>query len=63
MQTPHLNAPVTARTAGNLRGRRLSLVLRSFPHYWAAQRLYDKHGFTVIAQEPPQLVLEWRARS
>jgi GNAT superfamily N-acetyltransferase len=37
--------------------------LRSFPHYWAAQRLYNKLGFTVIAQEPPQLVLEWRARS
>jgi len=37
--------------------------LRSFPHYWAAQRLYDKLGFTVVAEEPPQLVLEWRARS
>jgi ribosomal protein S18 acetylase RimI-like enzyme len=37
--------------------------LRSFSHYWAAQRLYDKLGFTVVAEEPPQLVLEWRARS
>jgi GNAT superfamily N-acetyltransferase len=36
--------------------------LRSFSHNWAAQRLYDKLGFTVIAEEPPQLVLEWRAR-
>ena len=27
MRTPHLNAPVTARTAANLRGRRLSFEL------------------------------------
>jgi ribosomal protein S18 acetylase RimI-like enzyme len=37
--------------------------LRSFSHNWAAQRLYDKIGFTVVAEDPPQLVLEWRARS
>jgi ribosomal protein S18 acetylase RimI-like enzyme len=37
--------------------------LRSFSHNWAAQRLYDKLGFTVVAEDPPQLVLEWRARS
>jgi ribosomal protein S18 acetylase RimI-like enzyme len=37
--------------------------LRSFSHNWAAQRLYDKLGFTVVAEEPPQQVLEWRARS
>ena len=45
--------------------RRLGLParLRSFSYNWAAQRLYDKLGFTVIAEEPPQVVLEWRARS
>jgi ribosomal protein S18 acetylase RimI-like enzyme len=32
--------------------------LRSFPHNWAAQRLYDQLGFTVVAEEPPLLVLE-----
>lgn len=37
--------------------------LRSFSHNRAAQRLYDRLGFTVVAEEPPQLVLEWRARS
>ena len=37
--------------------------LRSFAHNWAAQRLYDQLGFSVVAEEPPQLVLEWRARS
>ncbi len=36
--------------------------LRSFSYNWAARRLYDKLGFTVIAEEPPQVVLEWRAR-
>jgi ribosomal protein S18 acetylase RimI-like enzyme len=41
----------------------LPVRLRSFSHNWAAQRLYDKLGFTVVAEEPPQLVLEWRARS
>jgi ribosomal protein S18 acetylase RimI-like enzyme len=45
--------------------RRLGLParLRSFPHNWPAQRLYTKLGFKVIAEEPPQLVLEWRAGS
>jgi GNAT superfamily N-acetyltransferase len=37
--------------------------LRSFSHNWAAQRLYDQLGLTVVAEEPLQLVLEWRARS
>ncbi len=43
--------------------RRLGLParLRSFSHNWAAQRLYQKLGFVVVAEEPPQLVLEWRA--
>ncbi len=36
--------------------------LRSFSYHWAAQRLYQKFGFVVIAEEPPQVVLEWRAR-
>ncbi len=44
--------------------RRLGLParLRSFSYNLAAQRLYDKLGFTVVAEEPPQIVLEWRAK-
>lgn len=44
--------------------RRLDLParLRSFAHNWAAQRLYDKLGFAVLAQEPPYALLEWRAK-
>jgi GNAT superfamily N-acetyltransferase len=44
--------------------RRLGLParLRSFSYNWVAQRLYDKLGFTLIAEEPPQIVLEWRAK-
>lgn len=44
--------------------RRLGLParLRSFPHHKPAQRLYDKLGFRIIAEEPPQIVLEWRPR-
>jgi GNAT superfamily N-acetyltransferase len=43
--------------------RRLGLParLRSFSSHWAARRLYDKLGFTVVAEEPPQVVLEWRS--
>jgi GNAT superfamily N-acetyltransferase len=37
--------------------------LRSFSYNWAAQRLYDRLGFTVVAEEPPQLVLEWHAKA
>lgn len=36
--------------------------LRMFMHNFAAQRLYDTLGFTTIAEDPPQIVLEWRAR-
>ncbi|MGH7117018.1 MAG: GNAT family N-acetyltransferase [Stellaceae bacterium] len=36
--------------------------LRSSAHNWAAQRLYDKLGFNVVAQEPPHVLLEWRAK-
>ena len=44
--------------------RRLGLParLRSFAHHPAAQRLYYKLGFRTIAEEPPQVVLEWRAK-
>jgi ribosomal protein S18 acetylase RimI-like enzyme len=44
--------------------RRLGLParLRSLSYNWVARRLYDKLGFTVIAEEPPQIVLEWRAK-
>ena len=43
--------------------RRLGLParLRSFSYNWAAQRLYDKLGFTAVADEPPCVLLEWRA--
>lgn len=36
--------------------------LRTFSHNWAAQRLYRKLGFSVVAEQLPQLLLEWRAR-
>lgn len=44
--------------------RRLGLParLRSFMHNWAAQRLYDRLGFSVLAENPPLVLLEWRAR-
>jgi GNAT superfamily N-acetyltransferase len=44
--------------------RRLGLParLRSFSYNWAARRLYDKLGFAVVSEEPPQVILEWRAR-
>jgi len=43
--------------------RRLGLParLRSFSYNWAAQRLYDKLGFRALADEPPYVLLEWRA--
>jgi ribosomal protein S18 acetylase RimI-like enzyme len=45
--------------------RRLGLAarLRLFSHNLAARRLYNQLGFTVIGEEPPQLVLEWRPGS
>jgi hypothetical protein len=39
----------------------LAARLRSISYNWTAQRLYNKLGFIVIAEEPPQVVLEWRA--
>ena len=44
--------------------RRLGLParLRSFSHNWVAQRLYHKLGFTALAEEPPYVLLEWRAK-
>jgi GNAT superfamily N-acetyltransferase len=44
--------------------RRLGLParLRSFSHNWAAQRLYKKLGFTAVAEEPPHVLFEWRAK-
>jgi GNAT superfamily N-acetyltransferase len=52
-------------TAALEEARRLGLParLRSFSHNLAARRLYDKLGFAVVAEEPPQLLLEWRAAS
>ena len=43
--------------------RRLGLParLRSFSYNWAARRLYDKLGFRALADEPPYVLLEWRA--
>ena len=43
--------------------RRLGLParLRSFSHNPAAQRLYDKLGFRALAEQPPYVLLEWRA--
>lgn len=44
--------------------RRLGLParLRSFSYHWSARRLYDRLGFVVVSEQPPQVVLEWRAR-
>ena len=43
--------------------RRLGLParLRSFSYNPAAQRLYDKLGFRALAEQPPYVLLEWRA--
>ena len=43
--------------------RRLGLParLRSFSHNPAAQRIYDKLGFRALAEQPPYVLLEWRA--
>ena len=35
--------------------------LRSFSYHLAAQRLYSKLGFRMMAEEWPYLLLEWRA--
>jgi ribosomal protein S18 acetylase RimI-like enzyme len=40
----------------------LSARLRSFSYNWAAQRLYHQLGFTVVAEEPPHVLFEWRAK-
>jgi GNAT superfamily N-acetyltransferase len=64
-QAQSVGIGTTVLAAALEESRRLGLParLRSFSYNWAAQRLYDKLGFTVVAEEPPQLVLEWRARS
>lgn len=64
-QAQGLGIGTTVLAAALEEPRRLGLParLRSFPNNFAAQRLYDKLGFTVVAEEPPQLVLEWRAGS
>lgn len=43
--------------------RRLGLParLRSFSYNPAAQRIYDKLGFRALAEQPPYVLLEWRA--
>jgi GNAT superfamily N-acetyltransferase len=64
-QTQGLGIGTVVLGAALEEARQLNLParLRSFSHNWAAQRLYDKLGFTVVAEDPPQLALEWRARS
>jgi len=44
--------------------RRLGLParLRCFSYHWQARRLYDRLGFVVVFEQPPQVVLEWRAK-
>jgi ribosomal protein S18 acetylase RimI-like enzyme len=56
-----IGTAVLAAVLEEPRELRLPARLRSFSHHWAAQRLYQKLGFTVLAEEPPQIVLEWRA--
>jgi ribosomal protein S18 acetylase RimI-like enzyme len=57
-----IGAAVLAAALEEPRQLGLPARLRSFSHNWAAQRLYDMLDFKVIAEEPPQLLLEWRAR-
>lgn len=63
-QAQGLGIGTTVLAAALEEPRRLGLParLRAFSHNWAAQRLYRKLGFAVVAEEPPQLLLEWRAR-
>jgi ribosomal protein S18 acetylase RimI-like enzyme len=62
-QAQGLGIGATALSAALEEPRRLGLAarLRSISYNWTAQRLYNKLGFIVIAEEPPQVVLEWRA--
>lgn len=63
-QAQGLGIGTTVLAAALEEPRRLGLParLRAFSHNWAAQRLYQKLGFAVVAEEPPQFLLEWRAR-
>lgn len=63
-QAQGLGIGTTVLAAALEEPRRLGLParLRAFSHNWPAQRLYRKLGFAVVAEEPPQLLLEWRAR-
>jgi GNAT superfamily N-acetyltransferase len=64
-QVQGLGIGTTVLAAALEEPRRLHLParLRSFPYHLAAQRLYHKLGFAIVAEEPPQIVLEWRATS
>jgi GNAT superfamily N-acetyltransferase len=57
-----IGATVLAAALEEPRQLGLPARLRSFSCNWAAHRLYGMLGFNVIAEEPPQLLLEWRAR-
>jgi GNAT superfamily N-acetyltransferase len=57
-----IGTTVLAAALEEPRQLKLAARLRAFAHNFAAQRLYDRLGFTVIAEEPPQLILEWRAK-
>ncbi|HTV44224.1 MAG TPA: GNAT family N-acetyltransferase [Stellaceae bacterium] len=63
-QAQGIGIGTTVLEAALTRARRLGLParLRSFAYDWVAQRLYDKLGFTILAEAPPQVLLEWRAK-
>jgi GNAT superfamily N-acetyltransferase len=63
-QAQGIGVGTTALAAALEEPRRLGLParLRSFSYHWAARRLYDRLGFVVVFEQPPQVVLEWRAR-
>jgi GNAT superfamily N-acetyltransferase len=63
-QAQGLGIGTTVLAAALEEPRRLGLParLRSFHHHRAAQRLYRNLGFRMVAEEPPQILLEWRAR-
>jgi GNAT superfamily N-acetyltransferase len=63
-QAQGLGVGTTVLAAALDEPKRLGLParLRSFSYNWAAQRLYHQLGFTAVAEEPPHILLEWRAK-
>lgn len=57
-----IGTTVLAAALEEPRRLRLPARLRSFSYHRAAQRLYHKLGFSIVAEEPPQIVLEWRPK-